>query len=99
MTELPPLPETVYSILGPITVEVVETLQAEDGEDCFGLWRPWEWKIGILADVPLVVQWMTLKHEWIHATLWCAGTKVPTDVEERLCDALGSGMVAEMLNG
>lgn len=95
--EIPALPVSVYSVVGPVPVELVKGLRAADGEDCFGLWLPDERRIKINADADPIVQWLSLWHEWVHAQLWHAGVSLPKKPEEAVCNTIAAALAAMLL--
>lgn len=90
----PPLPASMYSVIGPIPVEMIPNLRASDGEAVHGLWLEGERVIRINASDSRETQWLTLWHEWTHATLWHGGVTLPSKSEERVCDAMAAAIVA-----
>ena len=96
---LPPLPATVFSTHGEITVELVEDLR--DPEDptsrLFGYWNAFTRVISIRAGMHPTTMWLTLIHEQTHADLGEIGIKLSEDQEEAVANAIASARVAEML--
>ena len=95
---VPEIPATVYSILGPIPVEVVPELVSADGDPLLGKWVPEDRVIKLRGDVSPLTMYVTLWHESIHAWLWDAGTMPgEEETEERICDSLSSAIVGALL--
>lgn len=63
------LPQTVWSQLGPVPVEVVPTLFDEDGKQASGLYLPDRRVIQVEAGMDLKVQVQTVLHEAAHMWL------------------------------
>ena len=96
---LPPLAPTLPSVLGPVPVSRVEDLrERESGQECLGIWRSYERDVRIAETAVPVAAWHTYWHEWAHIVFWGAGVKLDKDVEERVCDALATARVREMLD-
>lgn len=91
---LPPLPSSVYSILGPVPVQLVPDLKDSEGSELLGKWCPDEWCIKLLSTAVPLTQWVTLYHEWLHVAAWDAGIGLKEEQEERVCDALSSFLFA-----
>lgn len=96
MSDLPPIPHTVYSILGPISVMLVDSLKDENGEPAYGLWHADRRVIELCAGMHIAAAHQTLRHEWIHAVCDDAGVRIGGKRQERVCDAIASALVAEM---
>lgn len=99
MKELPPLPSSVHSVLGPVPVEIVTDLKDSAGHECLGLWLPELRVIKICDGVHPYTAWVTLIHEHTHCSLWDAGVQIGGKLEESVCDAIGTARIAEMLAG
>lgn len=91
---LPPLPKSVFSVLGPVPVLLVPDLKAVDGEECFGLWVPDERCIKIRSNADPLTRWVTLLHEWLHVASWDSGLGLDKAAEERMCDAISAFLFA-----
>jgi hypothetical protein len=92
------LPRSVWSALGPVRVAMVKNLRTKKKKKpLMGLWRPMDRTIYIRTDMHPKATLATLFHEWIHVVLWDAGVSLSKDDEERVCDALSSGLVADLL--
>lgn len=100
----PPIPRTVEGLGGPLRVVVrrVESFPAEDGDTCWGLYRPAKREIHIAGKVPIALRWHTLIHEWTHA--WMMDTGIHNIVyggddkekdrnAEVICDSLATALV------
>ena len=97
---LPPLPGTVYSVLGPIPVGTKRDLKDDDGERALGLWLPEERRIWIIEGLDPVAAWATLLHERLHQILWDSGARPSSrEEEERICDAVATAFLAERIAG
>ncbi len=96
---VPPIPDTVYSILGPIPVVLVANLEDSDGEPLLGKWEPEKRRILLCANVHPITSLVTLWHERVHQMLWDSGAGLDQEDEERVCDAISPAIVAELLNG
>lgn len=98
-TKLPPLPPTVFSTHGEITVQVVEDLRdpEEPKERLFGYWDPFARIISVRSGMHPTAMWLTLTHEQTHADLSDIGVKLSEEQEESVCNAIASARVAEML--
>lgn len=96
---LPPLPATVFSTHGEITVQIVEDLRDPDDATSrlFGYWNAFARVISVRADMHPTAAWLTLLHEQAHADLSEIGVKLTEDQEEAVCNAIASARVAEML--
>lgn len=99
----PTMPRTVQGLAGPIRVTVrrVKTFKSEDGDDCWGLYRPLKRQIIIAGQVPPALRWHTLIHEWGHAwlidsgvanLLHGAGPELERNVE-LVCDSLATAVI------
>jgi Zn-dependent peptidase ImmA (M78 family) len=93
----PALPAYVWSQLGPIPVQVTKDLQTE-GKPCMGIFDPATRLIQIREGMDPVAALQTCAHEWIHAVLSDAGTCLNDTDEERVCDALASAIIADLLS-
>lgn len=96
---LPPIPTTVPSVLAPIPVTRVRDLRDKNGAACFGIWRNDVRDVRLEAEMHGVTAWHTYWHEWTHVILWDAGVKLREADAERVCDALATARVREMLDG
>ncbi len=95
--KLPPLPTTIPSVLGPVAVSMHDNLRDANGSACLGIWNPSERRVRLESNAALLAQWHTYWHEHAHVTFWDAGLKVGKK-EERICDALATARVREMLD-
>jgi hypothetical protein len=96
---LPPIPESIDTAMGPVSVVMVENLTTKEGDYALGLWWPENRCIKLCAGLSLVTAWATLEHERVHQILWDAGTALVPAIEERVCDAIATARVAAMLRG
>lgn len=94
---LPPIPDAVHSVLGPIPVRLVTGSPDPTDPDCLGMWEPATRTITLRQDVAPQTLWVTLFHERVHALLDDAGVRLTHDQAESVCDALGAGLTAELL--
>lgn len=95
---LPPLAPTIPSMLGPVPTERVKDLRDKENGSCMGLFRAIERNVLIEDGMGPVPAWQTYWHEWAHIVLWDAGIGLEHAVEERVCDALATARVREMLD-
>lgn len=93
--KLPPIPDVVGAVLGPIPVTLCETIE-NDGVECNGLWLPDERAIQIRSGLSLTERWWTLHHEVTHAILHDLGVSLPDEDEEHVCNALATARLLEM---
>lgn len=97
---LPPIPECVYSALGAVPVLLKPDLVTSDGETAFGLWLPETRTIELRVGLHPAALWQALLHERVHQILWDAGAMPRDDEEEeRICDAIATALVSDMLRG
>ena len=97
--KLPPLPSSVFSIHGPIPVEIVEDLRDPEPphDKLFGFFDPFRRLIQIRAGLHHTAAWLTLWHERSHADIAEVGIQISTDQEEAIVNAIAAARVAEML--
>lgn len=97
MTDYPRLPRSVRSSAGPVPVRMVRDLHSpgKPQEKLAGYFDPIRREILICTGMARHTQWVTLRHEQIHALLSDAGVRVRGDLEERLCDVIAAGWVSE----
>jgi hypothetical protein len=97
---IPSIPATVFSMLGPVPVVMVDDLTSEDDEPLLGKWVPEQRCILLRANVHPLTTYVTLQHEKLHCWLWDAGA-MPTEEseEERVCDSIAATLAAEFLSG
>lgn len=92
--ELPPIPDTVGAVLGPIAVSVVPSIE---DDECNGLWLSDPRTIQIRSGLSLTEQWWTLHHEIMHAILHdCGVSTLPEPDEEAVCNAYATARLLEM---
>jgi hypothetical protein len=100
----PPIPRVVEGLAGSVRVVVrrVESFAAEDGDKCWGLYKPAKREIHIAGKVPIALRWHTLIHEWAHAWMMDSGIHNivygADDAEkgrnaELICDSLATALV------
>lgn len=95
---LPPKPTTLPSVLGPVSLEYVKELRDKNGVSCLGIWCSDERHVRLEAEMSAMTTWHTFWHEWVHIALWDGGVKLRKDDEERVCDAIATARVREMLD-
>ena len=97
--KLPPIPASVFSIHGPIAVEIVEDLRDPEPpyERLFGHFNGFLRLIQIRAGMHHTAMWLTLEHERAHADIAEIGIQVSTDQEEAIVNAIAAARVAEMI--
>lgn len=98
LAKLPPIPKSIPSIVGPVPVALVNELRDKKGDPCFGIFRSTERDVRLDADSSSTTAWLTYWHEWAHVIFWDAWVKLNKDAEERVCDALATARVREMLD-
>ena len=88
------MPAEVSSLLGPVTVEVVDTV-GDDSENC-GEWSHNRRAIKIRAGLPDSVAQHTLWHEIMHVILNDSGVShsLTKRQEEAVCDAYATFKVS-----
>lgn len=98
---LPPIPRVVYAPIGPIAVTLVADIDRAEptaGLTTLGQWVAVERRIRLRRDLPLETLWATLGHEKMHAWLDDTGASngLDHDAMERICDAAGLGLLADV---
>lgn len=90
---MPDIPTEIPSLLGPVRVELVETI---DSDDSSGEWSPIRRAIKIKAGLPDIVMQHTLWHEIMHIILEDSGVShaLTKRQEEAVCDAYATYKVA-----
>lgn len=93
---LPPLPTTVPSALGPVTVTLVPDLVAEK-EKVWGVWWVGRRTIEIEQRAPRAMQWLVLYHELCHVMYDASGLAylTPAAHQEATCDAFAAARFQE----
>ena len=96
--DMPPLPDTVPTVLGDLAVSVVGFI-AEDGRR--GEFSEAHRTVAVYSDLAPVVQWQTLFHECTHAALFdSAAAELLTDKQtEAVCNAVGTWLAHAVLTG
>lgn len=99
----PPIPRYIEGLAGPIRVVVrrVEEFRADDGDPCWGLYRPAKRRIDIAGKLPPALRWHSLIHEAAHAWILDCGlqNKIKgegADLEDNIevfCDTLASMLI------
>jgi Zn-dependent peptidase ImmA (M78 family) len=95
MTEYARLPKSVRSSAGAVPVRIVRDLRTpgKPDEKLMGYFDPQKREILICGGMAKHAQWLTLRHEQIHALLFDAGIRLRSETEERICDVLAAGWV------
>lgn len=99
----PPIPRYIEGLAGPIRVVVrrVEEFKADDGDPCWGLYRPAKRRIDIAGKLPPALRWHSLIHEAAHAWILDCGLQHKVkgegkDLEDNIevfCDTLASMLI------
>jgi len=98
-TKSPALPGSVWSALGPVRVVVVKDLKTKKKKrKLMGLWSPIERTIYLRADMHPRAMLATLAHEWCHVVMWDAGVGLTVKQEERVADAISTGIIADLMS-
>lgn len=99
MKKLPPLPKTLFSVLGPIPVALVPGL--DEKEKALGITRFQSREIGIQPGMTSTTQWQTFWHEASHVALYDGGVNdaLTHEQEEAVCNAVGTYLAAAMQAG
>lgn len=98
--ELPPLPDYITTVRGPIPVVVVDTIGIADSTRyIIGRFDYFTRRILIRRSLKeRANQWHTLEHERCHVTFLEAGLNVePAMYLELICDAFANARVADMI--
>lgn len=90
---LPPIPDAVWSPLGPIAVQLVPGLSTDDGCRLYGRYDYERRTIEIDPAPILLMQWQTLHHEWLHSVLHDHGFDLGP-FEEPVIDTIATALVA-----
>jgi hypothetical protein len=93
---LPPLPETIWSQIGPVQVERVANLMCGAGVPAMGCFDGTQMTVYVRDSIPLNIAWQTLEHEKVHVALYLSGLSLGV-AEDHAADILASARVAEML--
>jgi Zn-dependent peptidase ImmA (M78 family) len=103
MKRWPAIPRVLDGLAGPIRVKVrrVESFRADDGDSCWGLYKPSKREIHLAMKLPIALRWHTLAHEWAHAWLLDSGVqnilrgegKDHEQQVEQVCDSLATALV------
>lgn len=94
MSELPPFPQHVMGILGPITVVRGEYLTDDDGKPAAGLWEAHIRRITVeeAESMPPARAFWVLWHEMTHAILDDLSVDLPSEKEEAVCNAIATAL-------
>lgn len=97
--DLPPIPSSAPTQIGPIPVKRVRNLMC--GPDrALGCFHADSFYIAIDEPIAIEVAWQTLRHEMGHATLFVAGIRIPNaEAENLIVDAMANQIVMEMRAG
>jgi len=97
------LPKVLYSALGPISVERVESIPNGDpGSVTMGQYNLLSRSIRLSKEVTSDESTLaTMGHEWAHAALNDAGVSnlLSHEMEEAVCDVFGALIAGAILNG
>ena len=93
---LPPLPDSVPSVLGYVRVVKVPGLTC-NGYDAYGCYSALARVIQVRDSMNIVVGWQTLFHEVGHLWLHDANVRLPEDVENKIVDAMATARLAAWL--
>lgn len=98
--QLQPIPDEVFSILGPLLVKRVPNVLTNAGKESsdLGSFDYHLREITLLDTMHHTQAWHTLMHERVHSCLFDAGIVLSDRTEEQVCDAIATLLVAEMLN-
>ena len=91
------LPKKLWGAHGPIPVRVKKKLKAEEGDECYGLYRPDVRVIFIDADIAdETLQEVTLEHEWLHSVICDAGGEdlIEREKHEWVCSVVSAAIVS-----
>jgi Zn-dependent peptidase ImmA (M78 family) len=93
--KVPPLPQEVFSVLGP--VKVVEKAMKK----YLGRWNLKNRVIKVNPTQSPIQQWQTLFHEMVHMALADSGAvnHLEHDMAESVCDAVGTYLAAALMDG
>ena len=91
---MPDLPTEISSLLGFVTVELVDTIG--DDNDTYGEWSHCRRAIKIKVGLPNAIAWHTLWHEIMHMILNDSGVAhaLTKRQEEAVCDAYATFKVS-----
>ena len=93
---LPPLPDSVPSVLGYVRVEKVAGLRC-GGVEAFGCYNPLTRLIQVRDSMSLVTSWQTAMHEQGHAWLHDMNIHLDRDAENAVVDAMATARLAVWL--
>lgn len=89
----PEVPSVAFSLLGPIEVRQGKL------RNLHGFTEFLPRTITLHADQHPAMLWSTYWHEVVHLALFDAGVKLDEELEERVCDALGTYLAAAVRSG
>lgn len=96
--DLPPLPESVPTAIGPLPI--YRSRQPCGSDDNFGCFNSTRWRIEIRDSTEITVQWVTLQHEIQHAAFFLAGLRFDDPKsEDKVADVVAAQKVLEMRAG
>jgi hypothetical protein len=93
--EWPPLPRTVQGLAGRIAVRQPWRVDPEI-PDIVGYWHSRERRIDVDRRLSRGVKWQVGFHEFVHSAIADAGIPLDHELEERVCDAVGSALCAAL---
>lgn len=97
------MPRELYSVLGPVSVTVVDTLPTPKPEETTcGVYKQLSRAIELSREVTSEeARIETLFHEWVHVALLDSGLAhlLDENVQEAVCDAVGGLLAGAALNG
>jgi hypothetical protein len=98
---LPPIPEHVMSVLGPIPVIWADSIPDGNGQQFLGAFHPGRREIFLLPILGArpIVAWQVLEHEKCHVWMHDSGLHnlIPRATHQAICDMLATQRVREML--
>lgn len=103
---LPPIPATIGSQLGPVSIVLQDSLMNEDGRVLLGGFMPANRTIYLSSKIKdRLVLWQIIYHEDCHVVLWDTGLRNffngpgGEKMADALCDAFATARVAELVHG
>lgn len=98
---LPPIPQTVPSMLGPVPIVWVDSLRNTEGRALYGGWSGSRRTIYLRSDLKAnpTHAHLVLRHEVCHVILEDFGLSnlLAPETEQALCDGFATYAVAELL--
>jgi hypothetical protein len=97
--ELPPIPESAPTAIGPIPIRRVPHLRCK-GVPASGCFHGDGWFIEIQDSIPLTAAWQSTEHELVHEALYLNGVVFddPRD-EDKLAEIVANQRVLELRAG